>query len=71
MYPQEVYSVEIDNNQIVVRTSNKKYFKKIDLPDVKTVLEKPKLTWTYQNQTLIINVTWMYLVFKAGNCGDP
>merc|ERR1719456_1791943 len=38
-YPAEVYSVTIeeDKQQIVVRTSNKKYFKRIDLPDITRV----------------------------------
>ena len=30
-------TVDLDANQIVVRTSNKKYFKRIDLPDLKRV----------------------------------
>ena len=36
-YPKEVYSVEIDHNkqEIVLRTSNKKYYKRFDIPDMK------------------------------------
>lgn len=35
-YPIETYSVEVDNEkqQIVIRTSNKKYFKRLDLTDM-------------------------------------
>eukprot|EP01112_Ceratiomyxa_fruticulosa_P015229 TRINITY_DN4456_c0_g1_i1.p1 TRINITY_DN4456_c0_g1~~TRINITY_DN4456_c0_g1_i1.p1 ORF type:complete len:121 (-),score=26.79 TRINITY_DN4456_c0_g1_i1:42-404(-) len=59
-YPKEVYSVEIDPNEqkIVVRTSNKKYFKKIDLLDltrVKIQLDSKELSWTYSNNTLVIS----------------
>jgi hypothetical protein len=58
----------------VVRTSNKKYFKKIDIFDMtrfNIILQKDQLKWTYQNNTLIITVirmnyklvseTWCYI----------
>ena len=36
-YPKEVYSVEIDHNkqEIVMRTTNKKYYKRFDIPDMR------------------------------------
>lgn len=60
-YPEDVYSVTIDEEkqEIVVRTSNKKYFKRISVPDMKRnglKLESDKLTWAYKNNTLIISV---------------
>ena len=58
-WPKEVYSLEIDHQkqEVVVRTSNKKYFKRFDIPDMKRVklsLEESSLTWKYQHNTLII-----------------
>ena len=56
-----MYQVEVDEEkqQIVVRTSNKKYFKRIDIPDLKRMkveIKKGKETWVYKNNTLIISV---------------
>ena len=36
-YPKDTYSIEIDHNkqEIVLRTSNKKYYKRFDIPDLK------------------------------------
>jgi uncharacterized protein YjiK len=41
----------------VVRTSNKKYFKRFDIPDMKRLkltLEESSLAWKYQHNTLLI-----------------
>lgn len=41
----------------MVRTSNKKYFKRFDIPDMKRLkltLEESSLAWKYQHNTLII-----------------
>ena len=43
---------------IVVRTTIKKYFKKINVPDLDRLsipLEQNNLKWTFQNNTLIIS----------------
>ena len=58
-WPKDVYSLEIDHakQEIVVRTSNKKYFKRFDIPDLKRIkinLEESALGWKFQNNTLII-----------------
>ena len=56
-YPASVYSVTIDGNQIVVRTSNKKYFKRIRIPDldnIKCELTPTRLSWSHRNNTLVI-----------------
>mmetsp|Transcript_105473 Transcript_105473/g.183452 ORF Transcript_105473/g.183452 Transcript_105473/m.183452 type:complete len:292 (-) Transcript_105473:71-946(-) len=59
-YPANVYSVTIDQEkqQIVVRTSNKKYFKRIDVEDLRRVgakLQDELLSWKHQHNTLIIS----------------
>lgn len=63
-YPVDVYSVVVDHEkqQIVVRTSNKKYFKRIDVPDLQRVegdlkLRDDLLGWKHQHNTLIISYT--------------
>lgn len=58
-YPKPTYDVSIDqeHRQIVVRTSNKKYFKRIDIEDLdraRLPLEPGALMWTHENSTLVI-----------------
>ncbi|XP_069677865.1 protein DPCD isoform X2 [Periplaneta americana] len=58
-YPLSVYSVtaEPENKCITVRTSNKKYFKKLAVPDLERVgllPEQDKLQFTHKHNTLII-----------------
>mmetsp|Transcript_45160 Transcript_45160/g.118506 ORF Transcript_45160/g.118506 Transcript_45160/m.118506 type:complete len:202 (-) Transcript_45160:274-879(-) len=58
-YPKSTYSVTVDKdeNQIVVRTSNKKYFKRIDVAEMDRMrlhLEEAALAWDHDNSTLII-----------------
>jgi len=59
-YPKDVYNVSVDEEkqQIVIRTSNKKYFKRIDIPDMarqKLKLDPMCVTWEYKHNTLIIS----------------
>lgn len=59
-YKKEVYSVEVDDEkqQIVIRTSNKKYFKRIDVADMARhglKLDKMCVTWEHKNNTLIVS----------------
>lgn len=59
-YPADVYSVSVDHEkqEIVVRTSNKKYFKRIQVPDLPRHDLKFKdelLSWKHQHSTLIIS----------------
>mmetsp|Transcript_3056 Transcript_3056/g.6867 ORF Transcript_3056/g.6867 Transcript_3056/m.6867 type:complete len:285 (-) Transcript_3056:79-933(-) len=61
-YPADVYKITIDHEtqQIVIRTSNKKYFKRIDVPDMRRLslkLQDEMLVWKYQHGTLIISYT--------------
>ena len=62
-YPKEVYAVAIDFDkpkslgEIVVRTSNKKYYKRLSIPDMVRLgltLDKDSLSWSYGNNTLVI-----------------
>jgi len=61
-YPAQVYSVTADHDkqEIVVRTSNKKYYKRLGLPDLAYVnhtLCDSSLAWKHQHNTLIISYT--------------
>lgn len=61
-YPANVYSVTVDHEkqELVVRTSNKKYFKRIQVPDLARAglkLQDELLTWKHQHNTLIISYT--------------
>ena len=58
-YPKPTYSVSVDTeqNQIVVRTANKKYFKRIDVEELdraRVPLEEASLSWNHENNTLIV-----------------
>ncbi|XP_051679491.1 protein DPCD isoform X4 [Oryctolagus cuniculus] len=59
-YPKDVYSVCVDPKErcIVVRTSNKKYYKKFSIPDLdryQLPLEESSLSIAHANCTLIIS----------------
>ena len=59
MWPKEVYSVSVDhdNQQIVLRTTNKKYFKRIDIPEMKKLgipIQDENVSWKYANNTLLV-----------------
>mmetsp|Transcript_79795 Transcript_79795/g.247924 ORF Transcript_79795/g.247924 Transcript_79795/m.247924 type:complete len:305 (-) Transcript_79795:67-981(-) len=59
-YTADVYSVTVDHDkqEIVVRTSNKKYYKRIAVPDLASlglVLKDELLSWKHQHNTLIIS----------------
>ncbi|KAI4498742.1 hypothetical protein M0802_006209 [Mischocyttarus mexicanus] len=57
-YPISVYSVTAETDgTITIRTSNKKYFKKLKVPDLERINLKPeqdRITYTHQYNTLII-----------------
>mmetsp|Transcript_20837 Transcript_20837/g.48734 ORF Transcript_20837/g.48734 Transcript_20837/m.48734 type:complete len:287 (-) Transcript_20837:2-862(-) len=59
-YPTDVYSISVDHEtqEIVVRTTNKKYYKRIQVPDLPRHNLKFKdelLSWKHQHSTLIIS----------------
>lgn len=58
-YPANVYSVTVDHEkqEIVVRTSNKKYYKRFDVPDLRRLgltLQEDVLEWKHNINALII-----------------
>ncbi|XP_075697149.1 protein DPCD isoform X3 [Rhinoderma darwinii] len=58
-YPKEVYSVTVDKKErcCVVRTTNKKYYKKFSVPDLDRCqidLDESALSFAHANNTLII-----------------
>jgi len=57
-YPESVYSVTAENDgTMTVRTSNKKYFKNIKIPDLERIGLKPeqqRISFRHQYNTLII-----------------
>uniref|UniRef100_A0A8C5IC84 Protein DPCD n=1 Tax=Junco hyemalis TaxID=40217 RepID=A0A8C5IC84_JUNHY len=58
-YPKEVYSVCVEEEQrcCVIRTTNKKYYKKFSIPDLDRYhlpLDAAALSFTHANNTLII-----------------
>lgn len=69
-YPKDVYSITVDHDkqQIVVKTSNKKYYKRIDLDDLRRHslrMEDDKLSWVHQHNTVIISYDEPAAVLKA------
>ncbi|NWU99503.1 DPCD protein, partial [Upupa epops] len=58
-YPKEVYSVSVEKEQrcCIIRTTNKKYYKKFSIPDLdryQLPLDADALSFTHANNTLII-----------------
>lgn len=56
-YPIDTYKLSIEDNKIVVRTTNKKYFKKVEITDMdrlKLALDAEALTYAHANNTLLI-----------------
>jgi len=69
-YPSDVYSVTIDHQErkVVIRTSNKKYFKRFDIPELdrlKLPLLDAALTWTHANNTLVVSYAKPAQVLEA------
>eukprot|EP00920_Eleutheroschizon_duboscqi_P001027 GHVT01002522.1.p1 GENE.GHVT01002522.1~~GHVT01002522.1.p1 ORF type:complete len:201 (+),score=4.14 GHVT01002522.1:1996-2598(+) len=59
-YPPSVYSIAIDDKtqQILIKTSNNKYYKRIAIPDLSVVharLDSSRLSWKHQYNTLLIS----------------
>jgi len=59
-YPESTYSVtaDKDKNHIIIKTSNRKYYKRIDVPELKDrgqQLEEKLLTWKYSQCTLTVS----------------
>ncbi|XP_018606342.1 protein DPCD isoform X2 [Scleropages formosus] len=59
-YPKDVYMVSVEPKErcCIIRTTNKKYYKKFSIPDMdrcQLPLESSALTFTHANNTLIIS----------------
>ncbi|WAR21965.1 DPCD-like protein [Mya arenaria] len=58
-YPLETYSITCDEDQnIIIRTSNKKYYKKFRIPDLERCnipLDQKCLSFAHANNTLIVS----------------
>lgn len=57
-WPKSNFQITVDNNVIVVRTLNKKYFKKLQIADMERCglsLETPQVTCAHANNTLLIS----------------
>ena len=59
-YPKDNYIIEVDHQkqQIVLKTVNKKYYKRIDIPDLRRVsleIDEAAIAWRYSNNTVIIS----------------
>lgn len=69
-YPKSTYDITIDTekNQIVLRTSNKKYFKRISIEDMDRAglkLTETDMQWGYENNTVIIQYKKPTAVIKV------
>lgn len=58
-YPKDNYIIEVDHQkqQIVLKTVNKKYYKRIEIPDLRRVgleIDEAAIAWRYTNNTVII-----------------
>ena len=58
-YPKETYAVAVDaaDAKIVIRTSNKKFYKRFDVPEMTVLgldLDPGALEWDWKNNTLIV-----------------
>ncbi|XP_055757587.1 protein DPCD-like [Salvelinus fontinalis] len=59
-YPKEVYNISVEPDQrcCIIRTNNKKYYKKFNVPDLdrsQLPLDSSALNFTHANNTLIVS----------------
>lgn len=71
-YPLEVYSVVVDseNSCLIVRTTNKKYYKKFRVPELDRVNLVPRqdaIQFTHKYNTLIITVSILKIEVAVRN----
>lgn len=56
--------IDQEKQEIIIKTTIKKYYKKFDIPDLKKLnikLLKDMLSFAYQNNTLVVSV-YLYLI---------
>lgn len=61
-YSKDIFTVHVNDkkNKIIVKTSNKKYYKEIDAPDLERInlkLEQDRLSFDHKFNTLIISAS--------------
>ena len=57
-YPESTYSVSVDGRQVVIRTANKKYYKRFGVPELDHLelpVEATAVSWEHRNNTLVIS----------------
>lgn len=57
-YAIDIYNITIEGNDIIIRTTNKKYYKRLNITDMDRLcvsLDPSCLTYAYANNTLIIS----------------
>lgn len=69
-YPPDTYNVTVDHQQqqIVIRTTNKKYFKRLDVPELRLLslpLSEGALTWHHAHATLVVSYAKPMQVMQA------
>jgi len=60
MWPAEVYLMAVEGTEVVIRTTNKKYYKRFVIDEMVALglaLNEADLSWTYANNTLVIQYT--------------
>ena len=60
-YSESTFSVTVDeaDNKVVIRTTNKKYYKRFGVPEMdmlKKRLDADDLSWFHRNNALVISV---------------
>jgi hypothetical protein len=71
-YKKEVFELSIDEKkqQIVIRTTNKKYYKRFDIPDLTRLqvpLDPKSLKWVFKHATLIVSVDPIALISSTAS----
>jgi protein DPCD len=69
-YPPDVYAVTADpaERKVTIRTSNKKYFKRFDIPELDLLglpYEPPRVQFYHSNNTLVVSYTKPQEVLRA------
>jgi hypothetical protein len=62
--------VDPDKQEVVIKTTIKKYYKRFDVPDLKRMnikLSKENLSLSYKNNTLVVSVVFSLSSTKSRN----
>jgi len=60
-YPASNYHISIDSakQQIVIQTSNRKYYKRINLPELSDELNEQRLSWRHEQTSILVSYARM------------